>query len=85
MPVKESSRERLAFLYDPLNIYGIFSLFEYQHDFFRAYETIRKKGKLPILCGGTGMYIEAVLKGYRLLDVPQNPGLRESLKDKSLL
>ena len=62
-----------------------YNVFEYQHDFFRAYETIRKKGKLPILCGGTGMYIEAVLKGYRLLDVPQNPGLRESLKDKSLL
>ena len=61
-----------------------YNVFEYQHDFFRAYETIRKKGKLPILCGGTGMYIEAVLKGYRLLDVPQNPGLRESLKDKSL-
>ena len=60
-----------------------YNVFEYQHDFFRAYETIRKKGKLPILCGGTGMYIEAVLKGYRLLDVPQNPGLRESLKDKS--
>ena len=61
-----------------------YNVFEYQHDFFRAYETIRKKGKLPILCGGTGMYIEAVLKGYRLLDVPLNPGLRESLKDKSL-
>ena len=61
-----------------------YNVFEYQHDFFRVYEAIRKKGKLPILCGGTGMYIEAVLKGYRLLDVPQNPELRESLKDKSL-
>ena len=61
-----------------------YNVFEYQHDFFRAYEAIRKKGKLPILCGGTGMYIEAVLKGYKLLDVPQNPELRESLKEKSL-
>ena len=61
-----------------------YNVFEYQHDFFRAYEAIREKGKLPILCGGTGMYIEAVLKGYKLLDVPQNPELRESLKDKSL-
>lgn len=61
-----------------------YNVFEYQHDFFRVYEAIRKKGKLPILCGGTGMYIEAVLKGYRLLDVPQNPELRKSLKDKSL-
>ena len=61
-----------------------YNVFEYQHDFFRAYETIRKKGKLPILCGGTGMYFDSLLKVYRLLDVPQNPGLRESLKDKSL-
>ena len=61
-----------------------YNVFEYQHDFFRVYEEIRKRGKLPILCGGTGMYIEAVLKGYKLLDVPQNPELREALKDKSL-
>ncbi len=61
-----------------------YNVFEYQHDFFRAYNGIREKGRLPILCGGTGMYIEAVLKGYRLLDVPQNPVLREALKDKSL-
>ena len=61
-----------------------YNVFEYQHDFFRAYQSIREKGKLPVLCGGTGMYIEAVLKGYKLLDVPQNPALRESLRDKSL-
>ena len=61
-----------------------YNVFEYQHDFFRAYQSIHEKGLLPILCGGTGMYIEAVLKGYKLLDVPQNPALRESLKDKSL-
>lgn len=61
-----------------------YNVFEYQHDFFRAYTEIQAKGKLPILCGGTGMYIEAVLKGYKLLDVPPNPVLRESLKDQSL-
>ncbi len=61
-----------------------YNLFAYQHDFFRAYHQIKEKGKLPILCGGTGLYIESVLKGYRLLDVPQNPTLRKSLKDKSL-
>lgn len=61
-----------------------YNVFEYQHDFFRVYEEMRKRGKLPILCGGTGMYIEAVLKGYKLLDVPQNPELREALKGKSL-
>jgi len=61
-----------------------YNVFEYQHDFFRAYEQMKAKGKLPILCGGTGMYIEAVLKGYKLLDVPQNPTLRETLKNKTL-
>ncbi len=61
-----------------------YNVFEYQHDFYQAYQSLKEKGKLPILCGGTGMYIEAVLKGYKLLDVPQNPKLRESLKDKSL-
>ena len=45
---------------------------------------MKRRGKLPILCGGTGMYIEAVLKGYKLLDVPQNPELRESLRNKTL-
>lgn len=61
-----------------------YNVFEYQHDFHKAFEEIRKKGKLPILCGGTGMYIESVLRGFKLLDVPQNPSLRESLKGKSL-
>ena len=60
-----------------------YNVFEYQHDFHKAFEEIRKKGKL-ILCGGTGMYIESVLRGFKLLDVPQNPALRESLKGKSL-
>lgn len=61
-----------------------YNVFEYQHDFFRVYEEIHSRGKLPILCGGTGMYIEAVLKGYKLLDVPQNPSLRQSLGSKTL-
>ena len=61
-----------------------YNVFEYQHDFFRVYEDMKRRGKLPILCGGTGMYIEAVLKGYKLLDVPQNPELRESLRNKTL-
>lgn len=61
-----------------------YNVFEYQHDFHNVFEEIRQKGKLPILCGGTGMYIEAVLKGYKLLDVPENKTLRDSLKGKSL-
>lgn len=61
-----------------------YNVFEYQHDFHRVYHQIKNKGKLPIFCGGSGMYIEAVLKGYKLLDVPENKPLRKSLKGKTL-
>lgn len=61
-----------------------YNVFEYQHDFFRVFTSLRERGLVPILCGGTGLYIEAVLKGYKLLDVPPNPALRERLREKSL-
>ena len=61
-----------------------YNVFEYQRDFLKAYEEITAIGKLPVLCGGTGMYVESVLKGYRLLPVPENPELRASLEGKSL-
>lgn len=61
-----------------------YNLFQYQQDFHNAYDDICSRGKLPILCGGTGLYIEAVLKGYQLSPVPQNPTLRDSLASKSL-
>ena len=61
-----------------------YNVFEYQRDFLKAYEEIVAKGKFPVLCGGTGMYIESVLKGYRLLPVPENPELRASLEGKTL-
>ncbi|WP_291530730.1 tRNA (adenosine(37)-N6)-dimethylallyltransferase MiaA [Bacteroides sp. UBA939] len=61
-----------------------YNVFEYQHDFLAAYNTIQQKGKLPILCGGTGMYLESVLRGYKLLPVPENPELRAQLAHKSL-
>ena len=61
-----------------------YNLFEYQQDFFDAYQDIRSRGVVPILCGGTGLYIEAVLKGYKLSPVPQNQELRDSLEGKSL-
>ena len=61
-----------------------YNVFEYQRDFLKAYEVIKQKGCLPIMCGGTGMYLESVLKGYRLLPVPENEELRNRLADKSL-
>ena len=61
-----------------------YNLFQYQQDFFDAYQNIISRGVTPILCGGTGLYIEAVLKGYQLSPVPQNPELRQRLEGKSL-
>ncbi len=61
-----------------------YNLFEYQQDFFDVYQQIRSRGAVPILCGGTGLYIEAVLKGYHLSPVPQNQPLRDSLEGKTL-
>lgn len=61
-----------------------YNVFEYQRDFLTAYECIKQKGSLPVVCGGTGMYLESVLKGYRLMPVPENQELREQLADQSL-
>ncbi|WP_288762657.1 tRNA (adenosine(37)-N6)-dimethylallyltransferase MiaA [uncultured Prevotella sp.] len=62
-----------------------YNLFEYQRDFLEAYNDIRSRGKNVILCGGTGLYIESVLKGYRLIPVSENKELRHKLEGKSLL
>jgi len=56
-----------------------YNLFQFQRDCFAALEAIRKRQKLPILCGGTGLYLDAVLRGYRLVEVPENPALRSEL------
>lgn len=61
-----------------------YNLFEYQRDFHTAYDDITSRGRTPVLCGGTGLYIEAVLNGYALSPVPQNQELRDSLSAKSL-
>ena len=61
-----------------------YNVFEYQHDFHAVYQDIVNRGKQPVLCGGTGLYIESVLKGYKLIEVPENKELRKSLEDKSL-
>ena len=61
-----------------------YNLFQYQQDFYDAYQDIQSRGAVPILCGGTGLYIEAVLKGYKLSPVPQNPELRQQLEGRSL-
>jgi tRNA dimethylallyltransferase len=61
-----------------------YNVFEYQRDFVKVFTDIQSRGKFPIVCGGTGMYIEAVLKGYKLINVPVNEGLRKQLSGKDL-
>ena len=61
-----------------------YNVFEFQRDFLTAYEDMKQRGLTPILCGGTGMYLESVLKGYKLIPVPEDKSLREELADKSL-
>ena len=61
-----------------------YNVFEYQRDFLKAFDELRAQGQLPVMCGGTGMYLESVLRGYRLVAVPENRELREALADKSL-
>lgn len=61
-----------------------YSVYEYQRDFLKAYEDIRKRNKPTILCGGSGLYIESVIRSYHLSPVPPNPTLREALAKKSI-
>ena len=61
-----------------------YNLFQYLQDFAHAYKQVTERGAVPILCGGTGLYLEAVLKDYQLSPVPQNPELRKQLEGKSL-
>ena len=60
-----------------------YNIFEYQRDFEKAYKEIRERGNIPLLCGGSGLYIEAATRGYSLPEVPANPELREELEKES--
>jgi len=61
-----------------------YSVYEYQRDFYRVFSDVLSRGKIPVLCGGSGMYIDAVTRGYKLPEVPRNETLRNRLRDKSL-
>lgn len=62
-----------------------YNVFKYQNDFLHAYQHIVDRNKMPILCGGSGLYIDAVVKGYRFLEVPENTFLRAQLETKSIV
>ena len=61
-----------------------YNVYQFQRDFLNAYRDITQRKKMPILCGGTGLYLESVIRNYRMSEVPQNPELRKQLEDKSL-
>lgn len=61
-----------------------YNVYEFQKDFLKVYNDIIKRNKLPILCGGSGMYIESITKGYKLIHVPRNEKLRKELNNKSM-
>ncbi len=73
-----------AHLLDIVDAGEKYNIFEYQRDFLSSYNNIKERGAFPIVCGGSGLYVESVLRGYRLLPVPENPELRASLEKKSL-
>ena len=60
-----------------------YNVYEYQKDFLKAYNDILNRGKIPVLCGGSGMYIEAAISGYKLIQVPVNEKFRKELETKT--
>ncbi|MGB8490234.1 MAG: tRNA (adenosine(37)-N6)-dimethylallyltransferase MiaA [Bacteroidales bacterium] len=62
-----------------------YNVFEYQRDFLKAYCDISSRGHFPVVCGGSGMYIDSIVSGYRMVEAPAFPELRASLEKKSLV
>ncbi len=61
-----------------------YSIYEFQQDFHRVYQDMLARGLMPVMCGGSGLYVESILRGYEMHEVPENPELRRSLEGKSL-
>ena len=61
-----------------------YNVYEFQKDFLKVFSEVNKRGSVPVLCGGSGLYVEAVLKGYRLIRVPVNDNLRAEMEEKGM-
>ena len=61
-----------------------YNVFEYQHDFLRIYNDMKQRRVFPVLCGGSGMYIDSIVSGYRMFAVPPDPELRARLEEKTM-
>lgn len=71
-------------LIDITTLESEYNVFNYQTDFYRVFEEITGRGKLPVVCGGTGMYLDSVIRGYDLITVPENPELHKKLENREL-
>ena len=61
-----------------------YNVFEYQRDFFRVYKSLKERNIFPVVCGGSGMYVDSIIKGYKMVEVPPDSGLRSRLEKKSM-
>lgn len=61
-----------------------YNVFEYQRDFFKVYKSLKERKVFPVVCGGSGMYADSIIKGYKMIEVPPDSGLRTRLEKKSL-
>ncbi len=72
------------YLIDICNAGEKYNVFQFQQDFYKVYNELKEENIIPILCGGSGLYIESILKSYKMLPVPINESLRKELKNKTL-
>jgi tRNA dimethylallyltransferase len=61
-----------------------YNVFEYQRDFLTVYSMLKKRGVFPVVCGGSGMYADSIISGYKMVEVPPDSGLRNNLEKKSM-
>ncbi len=61
-----------------------YNVFEYQRDFFRVYKSLKERNIFPVVCGGSGMYVDSIIKGYKMVEVPPDTGLRSRLEKKTM-
>lgn len=61
-----------------------YNVFEFQRDFIKVYNDIKKRDLFPVVCGGSGMYIDSIISGYKMVEVPPDTGLRARLEKKSM-
>ncbi len=61
-----------------------YNVFEFQRDFFKVLKSLRERNVFPVVCGGSGMYVDSIIKGYKMVEVPPDTGLRSRLEKKTI-